>query len=646
MRIDIITEEIWHFIGAFQQSTEAARGRGEYDAYRASKVQYEEGKLQLADVPFSAPHRLIEFQPGVKVITPADAATAGFAKGGQSFHPLTGIAVPLPDLALPPVTVPMAMPQLGSFPPGFSFELQPPASVAVILGQQNRLSDQDIMIQHDHGASFTPLSAFDAPMQALLAKAGALEKFAHYDHPADVQAIQTLGEVIAEDAASLVAGEGAVVIAGDAVFGMHLNGVRVDAAPDLDDHLPEVPEPVSVRPGSTWEEEVVAEAAADAAHVAVLGGDTLVNEVVLTVSWLDAPVMLVQGDAMAISVISQINVLSDIDSGVCSPPGENQVFNFVQQAVNAAPLPAVAEADAGAFPINWVITTLDADLVVCDWMTQKNFVIDHDILSVSWSGSSSFLRLGDNSLINLTQLVELGQSYDLIVIGGAMISISMIRQMNVLLDSDWVQTSDGSATVSTGDNLLWNSAAITWSGVDTMTAMDQAHADLAEAVAGGTTGAIPLSVSDQAFEGIGVLNVLYIKGDYLTLTMIEQTNILGDADQVSALANDAVATGEAEITIMTGSNALINAAVIDSVGIDSDIHVAGEIYTDAVIYQAEFIDQNSGELYVGQGSAALASEAVVFLADGMLADEGAAPVYVADATLISGQADGVNAVLV
>ena len=645
MRIDIITEEIWHFIGAFQQLTEAARGRDAYDAYRAGKVHYEEGKLEFAAASFSAPHRLIDFQPGVKVATSSDVPAQGFAKGTQSFHPLTGTAVPLPDPALPPGPAPVAEPQLGPYQLGFRFELPPPASVAVILGQLNHLSDQDILIQHDHGASFNPLSTFDAPMQALTVKAAALDLLPDYDHPADVQAIQTLSAAIAEDAASLVAGDGAVVFTGDAVFGLHLNGARVDAAPALDDHLPDVPEPVSVPPGSTWEEEVAAEAAAEAAHVAVLGGNTLVNEVALTVSWLDAPVMLVQGDAMAVSVISQINVLSDIDTGVCGPPGESQVINFVQQAIASAPLPALAEGDVGTFPDTWVITTIEADLIVCDWMTQQNFVIDHDILSVSWSGSSSFLRLGDNSLINLTQLLELGQGYDLIVIGGDMINISMIRQMNVLLDSDWVHTADGSATLSTGGNLLWNSAAITGSGIDSLTAMDQAHADLADSVANGSTGAMPLSVSNPAFEGVGVLNVLYIKGDYLTLTMIDQTNILGDADQVSALAQDAMEANDAEVTIVTGSNALINVAAIDTVGIDSEIQVAGEIYTDAVIYQADFIDDSAGGLSAHQGLTPLASEAVVFLADGMLGDEGATPVYVADATLISGQTDGVNAVL-
>jgi hypothetical protein len=179
-----------------------------------------------------------------------------------------------------------------------------------------------------------------------------------------------------------------------------------------------------------------------------------------------------------------------------------------------------------------------------------------------------------------------------------------------------------------------------------MMAMDDSYASLADAVMTGATGAIPLSLTDPAFEGIGTLNVLYITGDYMTLNVIDQTNILGDADQVAALMPDDTMASGAEVSVISGSNALVNLATIDTVGMDSDIHVGGDIYSDALLYQANFIDEGAADPYAAQGPAALTSEAVLFLADGMLTADDAPPAYIADAGLNGGQLDGVNAVLV
>ncbi len=646
MQIDIITQEIWHFIGSFHQITEAARGRASYDAYKAQKAQQSDGDLTFLNTPFKATYKLGDFQPGVRIDPPADQAPAVLIKAPKHTFDLEALAVPLPpSQPLPAIDLPGPIAhQAGSY--GFSFELPPPASVALIMGQVNVLSDQDIQIQHDFGIKFAAFATFDAPMAGLLQKADDLDQLGTYDHPSDVAAIKMIGLQIAEDITTLAVGDNATLITGTAVGGVHVNGAAVDALPVLADHLPDVPEPPSLPPGATWEEQVTAEASVDAAHIAITGGNALVNEVVLTVSWLDAPVMLVQGDALAVSVISQINVLSEHLDASFGTAAQTEMINAALQGVTTGAPPEVPQADAGIFPTAWIITTLQADLILCNWMSQQNFVIDHDVLSLTWSGGASFLRLGDNSLINVADLLELGQGYDMIVIGGDMMNVSMIRQMNVLLDADWLATTGGDVTVTAGGNLLWNSAQITGTGQDGLVAMDAYHADLANAVMTGTTGAMPMAANHAAFEGSATLNVLYITGDFLTLNMIDQTNILGDADQVAALATEAITAGGAEVSVISGANALVNLASINTIGIDTDIHVAGEIYSDAVIYQANFIEENAVDPYADQGSAALASEAVLFLADGMLCDDDAPAAFVADAALNCGQLDGVNAVLV
>jgi hypothetical protein len=646
MQIDMTTQEIWHFIGSFHQITEAARGRAHYDAYKAMMAEKENGDLAFQNGPFKAPYKVTEIQPGVRIDAASDAGVAAPVKAGGPLYPVVPPfgEMPLVQPVAPLDPVQMNVPGQGSG--GLNFVLPPPASVALIFAQVNVLSDQDVQIQHDFGIPFTPFSNFDAPLAALVDKAHALDQLGIYDHPADVAAIKTIGWQIADDMTGITAGEGASVMQGADVAGVHVNGVVADAMPVLADHLPDVPEPVNVPPGSDWEAQVTAEAEADPAHIAITGGNELTNEVVLTVSWLDAPVMLVQGDCMSISVISQINVMSEYLDSSCGSAAPSEMINAALHGITAGPLPEVPTEGMGVFPTSWIITTLHADLIACNWMTQQNFVIDHDVLSLTWSGASTFLRLGDNTLINIADILELGQGYDLIVIGGDMINVSMIRQMNVLLDADWVATEGGTATVSAGGNLLWNGAQITGTGQDGMVAMDQAHADLADAVMTGSTGAIPMSLTDPAFEGSETLNVLYITGDYMTLNLIDQTNILGDADQVAALATEATYADGAEVSVISGSNALVNMATIDTVGIDSEIHVAGEMYSDALIYQASFIEEDDCDPYAAQGPAALTSEAVLFLADGMLPTDDAPPAYYADAGLNSGQLDGVNAVLV
>ncbi len=646
MQIDATTQEIWHFIGSLHQITEAARGRAHYDAYKAMMTEKQTGDLAFQNTPFKAPYKMIEMQPGVRIDATPDANTAPPILAGG---PLYNVSPPEGEMPLAQPVIPIDPPPGivgGQGPYDINFVFPPPASVALIFAQVNVLSDQDIQIQHDFGIPFAPFSQFDAPLAALLDKAHALDPLGDYDHPADVAAIKAIGWQIAGDLPGVAAGDHGTVLQGPDVGGMHVNGVTVDAMPVLADHLPDVPEPVTVPPGSDWETQVTAEASADAAHIAITGGNTLTNEVVLTVSWLDAPVMLVQGDSLSISVISQINVLSEYLDTSCDHAAPTEMINAALHNIAASPLAEVAADALGVFPTSWIITTLHADLIACNWMTQQNFVIDHDVLSLTWSGAATFLRLGDNTVINVADILELGQGYDLIVIGGDMINVNMIRQINVLLDADWVATAGGSATLSAGGNLLWNGAQITGSGQDGMVAMDLAHADLANAVMTGSTGAIPLALTDPAFEGIETLNVLYITGDYMTLNVIEQTNILGDADQVAALATEATSANEAEVTVISGANALINLATIDTIGIDSEIHVGGEIYSDALLYQASFISADDCDPYAAQGQASLTSEAVLFLADGMLPTDDGAHDYASDDSMHCGQLDGVNAVLV
>lgn len=202
-----------------------------------------------------------------------------------------------------------------------------------------------------------------------------------------------------------------------------------------------------------------------------------------------------------------------------------------------------------------------------------------------------------------------------------MINLNAILQTNVLLDDDRIMVGGGGqgAQISSGDNLLVNDAAITRIGHDNITQTTaQIDAMLADAAEGRVS--LPQSVlDDPAFRDLAVVRVLQIEGDLVSLNFLRQTNILGDADQIELYRDGLTAAGGA-VEVVAGSNMLVNAASITEFGVDADIYSGGGIYSDALLYQAELVSTDD-PLMPDPGSG-LASEAVLFLAEGMLGDDG------------------------
>ena len=393
-----------------------------------------------------------------------------------------------------------------------------------------------------------------------------------------------------------------------------------------------------------------AQFAVDPGHLALAGANIMVNEAGITLGWLDAPVISVMGDVITLDLISQVNVMVSYGSvnGTIEASASTSVNSAVMARVSSAPPPeeitveaegtageegsdASAEGDAGetgpdataggplSLPSNWAVTRIEGDLLTVNFVEQYSFMTDHDRADITFSSSNTYIGLGDNTVANITQLFEIGFGYDLIIIGGNMISVNQIFQLNVMIDIDNVTWSGSMAfSPSFGDNLVFNGASITATGLDSYAEMQDNFANAADALGeGGKT--VDASVArDSAFEGIDLLRVLYIDGDHTMINSIRQTNVMGDSDQVHlALDNFEAATGaEASVSLVSGSNAAINLAAIDLYGTDSTVHVGGEVYSDALIYQAELIDTGANPL--GVNLSQLTSEAVAFLAEGML----------------------------
>lgn len=252
-----------------------------------------------------------------------------------------------------------------------------------------------------------------------------------------------------------------------------------------------------------------------------------------------------------------------------------------------------------------------------NWVKQFSFATDFDRADVQFAGSETYIAMGNNTIINLVQLAEIGYGYDLIMVGGNMITINEISQTNVMLDTDWV-TSSGHTPFDYvgGDNLLFNGANISTVGIDTYSDMQDNFAAAGQKFADGADTLDKSVAHDPVFEGSEILRVLYIDGDLTTMNRVEQTNVMGDSDQVHLALDDFAAQTGAPITVTTGSNAAINLASIEVYGVDSLIQTGGQVYSEAFLYQADLIDTDANPL--GVQMPALANEAVAFLADDMI----------------------------
>lgn len=386
-----------------------------------------------------------------------------------------------------------------------------------------------------------------------------------------------------------------------------------EAEPVLEPEPEPAPEPgPEPEPGPTARE-------ADPAHTLAAGQNLLLNEVVLSARWVDAPAYAVAGDSISIAMIAQTALLRDADTGGAAPASGPSADPG--PIVNAAAFPLADPAAAiapvgGPFPQDWAVATLQGDLVLFNWIAQINFVIEHDVASIVLEGQESWVMLGGNLAQNALASSVFGYGYDLIVIDGDFLRLSVISQTNVLLDDDVLALAEGAEMAEGAGNLLWNGAEISQGGADQVIPLGGAWASLSAAFAEGE-GTLPDAVlSDPVFAGEAALSVLHITGSMIAVDMVSQTNVLGDADLVSARLSEVAGAEGAELSISAGGNTLANLARIEAAGADSTIHAGGEIYSDALLYQANLIDTGAAP----GAPDALVNEAVAFLAEGMLGE--------------------------
>lgn len=620
MPLDRITEEIAHFIGLFQLDTEAARMRDSYDAFRAARDDLPPpNDLPEVTISVRAPYEVVPFEPALKAHLapsplPVAAASAaampgGAAAGGDLNFTTRAWQVPPEKLADAIRTHPFA--------PEPYWDVPPPNSIVSVTVQSLTLSDNDFL-DFGQGHAFVSPEVFTAELMEMvgIAQSLALDMSALLT-PGEVPSVEAVIAAIAEAEGAGGAGGATVTVShGAAAMGIVVNGAKADAMPVFRDNLPQ-----ALRADDAAEDgegEADNPFAVEPGHHVMAGGNLSTNEVHIWSNWVDAPVISVMGDVVKLNLISQVTLLSEHDTG-SQPGAPSWAVNAAQIELLSSEPDDAADVDAApVLPAHWQIETIEGDVVALNWLQQYIFATDNDRAEIMVSGGDTGIWLGANTLGNLTTLADLGFHYDLIVVGGSMITMNLIQQISVLLDSDAITGTLAAADVrSGGDNYLQNSAAISTTGIDTITAMTDAFRTAGEALAQGAATISAQLAADPLLASKEALSVLYITGDLIEMNAIEQHNYVGDADQVHLALQDFVAGAGDEVTITTGSNALLNDALITDMGIDSTVLAGGEVYSDALIHQAGLIDTDA--VPDGVALAALTNEAVAaFLASDMI----------------------------
>ncbi|PDT79993.1 type I secretion protein [Sinorhizobium sp. BJ1] len=638
---DKTTEAIAHFIGLFAIALEEIRLRDAYEEFKAhQKAQEEPPELPSVPVAVKAPYELKDFNPGIPY-RPAEPDEAGPTPG---LYP--GLRPPEIPISRPANEIdnPHAYTRDGSSSSsGGAPEIQidPPGSTAVYASQQIWLSDDDVVSLGGHGLQFAPQVDNSALMNDLIEAALQISPLGGEEIPGSPEEIATFINTASQQLDAVPAGqegqEGTVVEKAETLEGTVVDGELVEEAPSLDDYLPPPEEATEEKPATTTEASGnftpgQGQIGVEASVELEAGGNTLINSVELTNNWLQSHVLAVEGDHVELNAIIQTNIVSDNDlvspalNGWNLDPGKaTEAFNIAMFKHLDPEADKAEQAGTGGFPKAWAITEIKGDLLIMNWLEQFTLMTDEDTAILASAGSTASIITGDNTAINNVSLAELGHYYDLIFVGGSVYDANIIQQTNILLDNDLVGAVEGFGTsgkgsVSTDGNLLWNEARIVEAGGATaVKPMPESYLDAFGDLASGKKSLPDDVLQDGAFAGMNGLRVLYISGDLVNLNYVKQTNILGDSDQVALAMSKLAADWDADWTISTGSNALVNYAGIVDVDAGQTIYTGGTAYSDEILIQAELIRT---EPYLGgQDPDALVSEAVAFLGEDMMAPD-------------------------
>lgn len=665
MSLDPATQAISRFVGLLELIVEESRLRQDYLKFKAKTSPETEGDF----LPGISARLIIGgqpdgYDPGLSYRSAAP--TMKTVEAGPYYHHGPVQVSPLAHLPVTPAAwtdAPLTQKMTADLLPTFA---DGPGSIMAVTIQTAYLADDDLLLD-GLGGDFIDTTHLHAALERIDMTAEAIKGFDLPPIPKDmdwmgaVQAVLDQFDAVPDSQNSISAT--IHVYRGDDAQGLFVDGEKAEEASDWTDLLPlylrpaadkkeatdtdpagkddepASPDGLSAQGGETiirtktgtdgdttttrpTEHDFSRDFAGHdeengpAGNQVIAGANTAINEIGVGIQWIDASVIVVQGDVAKVQAINQVNVLVEHDSINGNPVAQESAgFNIAEILTTSS---RTDEGGSGDLPSDWQLFHLEASLYQVNWVKQITYVTDFDRAEVTFSAQMTFLGLGENEIVNSAIFNEYGYRFDVMFVSGDMIDATIISQKNVLFDSDSVTTVSGELAVSPGlsmsDNLLYNKAAIKTVGVDSFAQMSKTFADAADDLAAGRDSHMRDLTKDPLFAGQESLRALQIDGDLVKINLFEQENIVGDADQLRLdMQRMRDELGE-QFKMVAGSNALVNLASITESGIDSTIMAGGKVYDDALIHQAEWFDTDAPAR--GVQMAGLTKEAVaVFLSD-------------------------------
>ncbi len=609
MSFDSVTEKIAHFIGTFDLTIEQARLRDQYEEFTAQRRKAELEELAdpqqinvKADLDLDAgkygplPYRFNppEQQPELPAVKGFPLQETFVALNPPSDDSLFIVS---PDLFGSRVeTKIIYIETTPEYVYEFNVETELIGSAVTYTFQTLYMNDNDTVGEGD----FRDTETLIAMTEAAAETAASLHAISTVSYDVDDYLSVDYVEALAEEMMSVEMPEieGVTVhqFQGDAAIGIIVNGEYVDEAPVWADLLPAYHQPdeededagPSPLPAE-WNQDD--DDGAEDGHTVVTGGNLAINQVAATIAWLDAPFIVVGGKAVSLTAISQVALVSDMDKGAAGHESGTNVVQSTEIAFESKTAHWLPEgAGEGEQPMFVSVDWIHGDLIVTNFVKQIIDATDIDHIQTEISAASTLYALGDNQLVNISDLVQLGTYYDVILIGGNMVSVDVLHQTLVLMDDDVVTGGLALADDQSDENLLMNQATVTTEGQDTHEELNDNLAGALDLTQSDMDALEDALLNDPTFAGMEQLRVLKIDGSLLQVNVVEQVTVLADQDDVH------LAGGAAEATeVVSGSNALLNAANITKAGIDSTVMAADGSYSELLIHQASLIDVPDNE---------------------------------------------------
>jgi hypothetical protein len=456
--------------------------------------------------------------------------------------------------------------------------------------QLNNMEDDDHLLVRD-GSAVTALHGIDADhvLQGLIDTAEA-------QIPSDL-AMPFAGTTAAAEFLAARDAEIAANGGGDGEhsvpFGRYVNG-QPQSAPDNEPPPPEEPAPPDLAAKGQW---------------AMLGGNEAINAALIVDLKEAANTMIVLGDYFKTNAIIQGNAYIDNDyvevaGGAGYAPivvGDNAADNIAEFAQRDGLFAGMPLYHAG---LQWNVQVVEGDFYDVNLVYQKNILRDNDVAVQDTQYTHYEAHLGENQQINFFQLFSGEVKYDLIVVCGNFHAANLIFQYNVLLDNDVAKiAADGesadttSQSATTGKNDLLNDAVIVGYGDNFFAVPGEDLDAILQALADRSTSLDPSLGWLLPGNGSGVLNVLYVTGDYYDINAIWQVNVFADVDTAIQYLGIADPKGGDTFSqnASIGGNSLTNDAAIVDVGATNSL-VAGGVYQDTILIQANLVTDNADKI--------------------------------------------------